>query len=227
MSGLDITVTDSWRAAFPDGAVAVLALDGVTNPAAASALDTIKADLEAELRERYGSLTRPELRALPVLGAYATYYRRFDKTYHVQLQLESVALKGKPIASVSALVETMFMAELKNHLLTAVHDLDAVEPALRIEHAEEPTPYTLITGQEGALRPGDMYMADAKGVICSIIYGQDARTRATDSTTSALYVTYVPPGVDPAVVDTHLDDITRYAGLVSPGLSVLDRRVFR
>lgn len=222
---LDIVATDEWHAAFPGGAVAVLAVDGVANPASHPALDAEKAALETDLRERYAGYTRPDLRSLPALGAYSTYYRRFDKTYHVQLQLESVVLKGKPIGSVSALVETMFMAELKNHLLTAVHDLATIIPPLRIDYADEPTSYTLFTGQEGALRPGDMYMADAQGVICSIIYGQDARTRVTTETTSALFVVYAPPGINAAVIDEHLDDITRYACLVSSTSTVVERRV--
>ncbi len=64
--------------------------------------------------------------ALPGWGplpAYASYYRAFDKTYHVLGQLKSVAVKGKAIPSVAALVEAMFIAELHNGLLTAGHDL--------------------------------------------------------------------------------------------------------
>lgn len=222
-----MVVTPEWYTSFPGGAVAVLALDGVTNTSNNPALDEEKGGLETDLRQRFGHLTRPELRSQPALGAYSSYYRRFDKTYHVQLQLESVVLKGKPIGSVTALVETMFMAELKNHLLTAVHDLATVEPPLRIDYAAEPTPYTLFTGQEGALRPGDMYMADAQGVICSIIYGQDLRTRVMPETTSALFVTYVPPGIELALVEQHQDDLTRYARLVSPAATVVGSRIVR
>lgn len=219
-----VAATNEWHAAFPGGAVAVLALDGVANPSNHAALDAEKATLESDLRERYGGMTRADLRALPVLGAYAAYYRRFDKTYHVQLQLESVVLKSKPIGSVSALVETMFMAEMKNHLLTAVHDLATIEGPLCVDYAAEPAQYTLANGNEGALRPGDMYMADALGPICSIIYGQDQRTRVTPATRSALFVVYAPPGIARSAIDGHLDDITRYVRIVSPGALVVERR---
>jgi len=37
----------------------------------------------------------------PILKAYQEYYRRFKKTYHVQLQLESLLFKGKSIPSVA------------------------------------------------------------------------------------------------------------------------------
>ena len=69
---------------------------------------------------------RPALLSHPVLQAYDAYYRQFKKTYHVQLQLESILFKGKSIPSVAALVEAMFMAEMNDLLLTAGHDLDAL-----------------------------------------------------------------------------------------------------
>ena len=66
-------------------------------------------------------------------GAYRDYYKRFDKTYHVQLQLESLLFKGKSIPSVAGLVDAMFMAEMKDWLLTAGHDLDSLQLPLRLE----------------------------------------------------------------------------------------------
>jgi len=48
-------------------------------------------------------------------------------------QRESFALKGKPIARRAALAEAMFMAELKNLILTAGHDIDAIVPPVRVD----------------------------------------------------------------------------------------------
>jgi DNA/RNA-binding domain of Phe-tRNA-synthetase-like protein len=217
---LSVTFTDAWHAAFPGGSIGLLALHALTNPASHPALDTAKAELEAQLRERYAGYTRPDLRALPVLHVYDRYYRRYNKTYHVQLQLESVALKGKPIGSVATLVEAMFMGELRHHLLTAVHDLATIAAPLTVDVARDPLPYTLANGRDGQLQPGDMYMADADGVICSIIYGQDARTRVTPETTSALFVVYAPPGIEPTLIDQHFSDITAWVRLVDPAASV-------
>jgi DNA/RNA-binding domain of Phe-tRNA-synthetase-like protein len=217
MIGLaDVTSTTAWSDAFPGASIGLLVMRDLSNPASHPALDARKVALAAELRARFDGYTRSDLRVLPVLHVYDRYYRRFGKTYHVQLQLESVALKGKPIGSVASLVEAMFMAELNNHLLTAVHDLDALVAPLRVDVAREPLPYTLANGKEGALQPGDMYMSDGSGVICSIIYGQDARTRVTPATRSALFVVYAPPGIDPGLVSAHLEDIAALVRLVSP-----------
>jgi DNA/RNA-binding domain of Phe-tRNA-synthetase-like protein len=223
---VEITETDRWRAAFPGGSVGVLILGNVTNPSGHDGLNERKAALEQELRDRYGGMTRPELRELPVLRAYADYYRRFDKTYHVQLQLESVVLKGKPIPSVAALVEAMFMAELKNQLLTAGHDLAAVVPPVTIDVATEPTMYTLANGKPGELKVGDMVMRDAEGVICSVIYGQDQRTRLTPATGDAMFVVYAPAGIDLDAVRAHMDDITDYVRLFAPSAAVHRRDVY-
>ena len=104
-------VTDAWRAAWPGAAAGVLAMRDVANPAGHPALERRVAEREAALRARFGGADRAALRALPRLQAYAAYYKRWGKTYHVQLQLESVALKGKPITRASALVSAMVASE--------------------------------------------------------------------------------------------------------------------
>lgn len=222
---VQVIVTDGWRATFPGASVGLLEMRGVSNPADSAALNSRKVALESELRDRFGGMTRAELRDLPVLAAYAAYYRRFDKTYHVQLQLESVALKGKPIPSVAALVEAMFVSELTSQLLTAGHDLDTIVAPITLDAATEPLPYTLANGKDGELRPGDMFMSDAEGVICSILYGQDARTRLTDETRNAFFVVYAPAGIAPALVETHLRDIAANINLFAPDATVAELRI--
>src|SRR4029453_18871668 len=97
---------------------------GARNPETSDELEQGKRDLERRLREQ---LPRSE----HVLHAYVDYYRAHGKTYHVKAQWESVAVKGKPIPRRAALVEAMFMAELKNLVLTAGHDLAAVRLPIR------------------------------------------------------------------------------------------------
>ena len=62
-----------------------------------------KRETEARLRERYQGFTRQEFLTLPVMAAYAQYYKRFNKTYHVLLQVEAIILKGKHLPNVSPL----------------------------------------------------------------------------------------------------------------------------
>src|SRR5687768_5317951 len=100
-----LVVTDGWKIAYPGAAAGVLVMENVANLASHPGLDERKTTLTARLRERYGSLTRADLVALPTVQPYVDYYKRFKKTYHVQLQLESVVLKGKALPRVATLVE--------------------------------------------------------------------------------------------------------------------------
>ena len=160
-----LTVSDAWKAAFPGAAVGILAMRNVANPEHDAELERRKEELESQLRTRFAGSNRASLLALPTLQAYDAYLSRFKKTYHVQLQLESVAFKGKPIPRVAALVEAMFMAELKNLLLTAGHDLDAVQPPVRLNVSNGSERYIMLNGREQVLKPGDMLIADAQGVV--------------------------------------------------------------
>ena len=177
-------------------------------------MDLVKEDLEAQIRARFA--TKEDLRALDRLQAYRAYYKRFKKTYHVQLQLESIAFKGKSIPRVAALVEAMFAAELKNQLLTAGHDLDVVEPPVKLDVARGSEFYTRINGQEQQLKAGDMYIADTKGVLSAVIYGPDQRTQIRPATRRALFTVYAPPGIEAEAVWQHLRDIEAYARMIAP-----------
>ena len=210
------TVSEAWKKAYPGAAVGVLAMGNVVNPKSHPALDKRKEELETQLRARFSGYDRAALKALPTIQAYNAYYKRFKKSYHVQLQLESVALKGKSIPRVAALVEAMFVAELKNLLLTAGHDLEAVQMPVGIDVAKGTESYIRLSGQEQQLKAGDMMIADAQGVISSVIYGPDRRARITSETRQVLFTVYAPPGIGEQAVYDHLQDIQANVLVVAP-----------
>ena len=166
------------------------------------------------------------MKGLPVLEAYNAYYMKFKKTYHVQLQLESVVFQGKSIPRVSSLVEAMFVAELKNLLLTAGHDLAAVHKPVGVDVAEGSGRYIRLNGQEQQLKPGDMMIADAEGIISSVLYGPDQRTRITAETQQVLFTVYAPPGIGEEAVQQHLEDIRDNVLLVAPQAKVEALKVY-
>jgi DNA/RNA-binding domain of Phe-tRNA-synthetase-like protein len=212
-----IQLSEGWRAAYPGASVGILAMRGAANPEASPLLERRRAEVEAELRSRYSGLDRPQLKAIPVLQTYGSYYKRFGKTYHLQLQLESVVLKNRPVPAAAALVEAMFMAELESLLLTAGHDLDALRGELTAEVASGEETYTLLGGQQQQLKPGDMFIRDREGVLSSVLYGPDQRTRLTSGTTGALFTVYVPAGIERRAVEEHLARIRAYVLLAAPG----------
>jgi DNA/RNA-binding domain of Phe-tRNA-synthetase-like protein len=219
-------VSPAWKSGFPDAHVGVLVLRDVVNPAQLPELEKRKADIEEQIRSRFSGQDRAVLAGHPVLQAYNTYYKRFKKTYHVQLQLESIAWKGKAIPSVSALVEAMFMAEMKNLLLTAGHDLDTLRLPLTLDVSKGTETYTLMRGQEQDLKPGDMMIRDQSGVISSIIYGPDQRTQITSVTCNVVFTVYAPAGIDEQAVEEHLGDMREYVLSIAPQAQVEQLQVY-
>ncbi|CAG0936674.1 hypothetical protein TFLX_05557 [Thermoflexales bacterium] len=221
-----LQVSDRWKAAFPNAQVGVLVMRDVVNPSTHPALDQRKSALEQELRARYSSQDRAALAQLPVLQAYTAYYRRFKKTYHVQLQLESIVFKDKALPRVAALVEAMFMAEIKNLLLTAGHDLDALQLPLLLDVAQGEERYPLLRGQEQVLKAGDMFIRDGAGVISSILYGPDQRTAIHAQTRHVVFTVYAPDGIAAETVLDHLQDLQQNVLLIAPNAQVELLQVF-
>lgn len=212
--------SSEWKKTYPGASVGVLILQGVENPKGHHELDRMKGDLEERLRSRYASEDRRNLREIPTLAAYHSYYQKFGKTYHVQHQLESVVFKGKGIPSVAGLVEAMFMAELSNLLLTAGHDLKVVEPPLRIDVAMGNETYLRLNGVEQRLKTGDMMISDQVSILSCILYGPDQRTRIRSDTRQAVFTVYAPPGIPPRDVHHHLEDIRDNVKVIAPGAKV-------
>ncbi|HEX2979981.1 MAG TPA: hypothetical protein VHO48_06940 [Anaerolineaceae bacterium] len=110
----------------------------------------------------------------------------------------------------------MFIAELKNQLITAGHDLDALRLPLTLDVARGDEIYTLMRGVDEQLKAGDMYIRDQEAVISSIIYGPDQRTQICSETRRVLFTVYAPAGVSSEAVRCHLEDIRADVELVSP-----------
>lgn len=213
---LSISVTDVWRELYPGGIIGLLELSGVENVATSTRLDEAKRQMESRLRQRYAGFTRPDFLSLPVMAAYERYYRGFDKTYHVLLQVESIVLKGKSLPNVSPLVDANFMAEVETLVLTAGHDVARLKEDIMMDVSHPGERMVQMNGTDKAILAGDMVMRDALGICCSILYGQDNRSPITEETSSVLYVAYAPPGVGAAAVEAQLRQIEAYVRLFAP-----------
>lgn len=211
-----IDISDSWLSTHPGAALGVLSMRDVQTIGDYAQFSQKKKDLVDELRERYQGKDRSEIIKVPEMHAYASYYKRFKKTYHLLLQLESITHKNKSIPQGPLLVQSMFMAELNSLLLTAGHDLDQVRGQIRLDSSSGEETYTLLRNEEVNCKSGDMVMSDELGVFCSVIYGQDLRTRITKRTKNVLYAVYVPPGIAAEVIEKHLGDLEGNIHLISP-----------
>jgi DNA/RNA-binding domain of Phe-tRNA-synthetase-like protein len=222
---LTIAAAPEWKSVYPGAQIGILEIAGVDNTLRSELLEAEKRAVEARLQAHYSGYSRRDFLALPVMAAYERYYKRFDKTYHVLLQLESVVLKGKNLPEVSPLVDANFAAELDTLVLTASHDVALSQPPLLIDVSYLGDEFIRMNGIPKQLPPGDMVMRDSQGVICTILYGQDNLSPITASTTHALYVAYAPPRVGVENVQAQLDAIEKNIRLFSANCQLVQKLV--
>jgi DNA/RNA-binding domain of Phe-tRNA-synthetase-like protein len=192
-----------------DCSLGLLIMEGVKNTAYNDCFAAIKHNLGSSLRGKYGQAARSELKALYPMDIYVSYYKQFGYTCHILPQLESF-IKGETVPDGLPLVEAMFMAELKNMLLTAGHDLDKIKGSLRFIVTTGQESYTSISGKDVTAVPGDFALSDQESVISSILRGPDLRTAITEQTSRVLYTVYAPSGVKQQLIFQHLNDIESF-----------------
>jgi DNA/RNA-binding domain of Phe-tRNA-synthetase-like protein len=215
-----LEITPAWKSAFPGAHVGVLVMRNASNPAHHIELEKRKTELEEHLRKQFAGQDRVAIANHPILKIYGEYYKSFKKTYQVQLQIESIVLKGKSIPSVAALVESMFMAEVKNMLLTAGHDLDMLQLPLMLDVTTGNESYVLLRGENQVVKAGDMMISDQIGIISNVIYGPDQRTQITESTRNVVFTVYTPAGIEEQTITRHLEDISDYVLVIAPQAQV-------
>uniref|UniRef100_UPI003563B9C4 hypothetical protein n=1 Tax=Lutispora sp. TaxID=2828727 RepID=UPI003563B9C4 len=148
--------------------IGILVMENVKNESSEDKLMFVRQELEGTIRTKYGQATRKNLKAFHPIDTYTSYYKKFGYNYHVLPQLESV-IKGKPILGRLPLVEAMFMAELKNMLLTSGHDLNKIKAPLTLTVSTGNERYTAMNGKDVTTISGDFMIADQEAVISSIL----------------------------------------------------------
>ena len=215
-----INITPMARSVYPDTKFGAMVVKGISLSAGRAVMDNIVAEEIEAIKSKYPDYERKAALTTEPLRHYVSYYKQFKKSYHVLGQLESVLLKGKSIPPVGAPIEAMFLAEVKNLLLTAGHDSDLIEGALTVDAALESLSYKGLSGQEQNLVNNDLYLADEKGVVSSILGGPDYRTRITESTKNALYFVYGAGGMTESLIRAHLETIFSYLSQAIQGVEI-------
>lgn len=221
-----IEISANWKLSHPGAALGILSLRSVQAQEKSTALENKRVALERQLRDRYKGMDRQEILESTEMAAYAAYYKRFKKTYHLLLQLESIAQKDKPVPQTVAIVQAMFMAELNSFLLTAGHDLDQIQGSIKLDASNGQEIYSLLRGENVTCKSGDMVMSDSQSVFCSVIYGQDQRTRITQNTDNVLFAVYIPPGISAKAIEGHLSDLEENVNLITPLARIDFRHIY-
>ena len=171
-------------------------------------LEKAKRLLEEKIRETYPSPVDDD-----VIQCYADYYGKWGKTYHIEFQVKSIK-KGRGFPNVSTHVDSMFMAELENRILTSGHDADTVQGNLIYDLADNGEEYIKLNGKKQVLLKNDIVLRDEEGVLASILFGPAARTSINMETVNPLFFAWCPIGITPEAVEAHLSTIQSYIEIV-------------
>ncbi|MBP2630190.1 MAG: hypothetical protein H6Q70_818 [Firmicutes bacterium] len=220
-----VIIKDRWKMQYPGASVGIMIVNDVCNPKHSDALQRKKAELISELQSKF--TTKADLLADDSIQKYSAYYKQYKKTYHVAAQMESIIFKEKAIPCVAALVEAMFMAELKSGLLTAGHDARKLKMPLIISSAKGDEKYIGISGKEQGVKADDMMIQDDIGIISSILYGPDNRTRITESTTTCIFAVYAPAGIGKYLIEEHFNEIIANIRLFAPNIVVESCEIYQ
>src|SRR3972149_5390693 len=162
---MEIELTPAFREAFPDGIFGALVARHCPNRVRPAAIGPPQRAVEPRLRERFPD---DSTAGDPVALAYPVCFRRYGARYPVVHQARTIIV-GRAIDSPSALVEVMFTAEVDSLVLTSGHDLDALAGPPWGDVAPGGDVYTKLSGKEQALKPGDMVVRDAEGVMACVL----------------------------------------------------------
>ena len=223
---IEVMFSEELKNKYSNAAVGILLIEDIKNSDPHKYLEKIKKETEEDIIRKYSELPRDELNKNPVFSAYRSYYRMFKKTYHLILQLESIAKKGRSFPAVNPLADSCFLAEMKTFVLTAGHDADLLDNKVLFDLSRDKDEFTQLNGKSIILKPNDIIMKSGCENVCSVIYGQDNSTLLSPATGNALYVSYAPEGVPEDAVMSNLELIESFVSLFSPGSQTAVKNIY-
>jgi DNA/RNA-binding domain of Phe-tRNA-synthetase-like protein len=201
---MKVTVSEDLSKYFPDLKVSTMEVRNLENKKLDEELEKEKRNIEVEIRSRSKEYLESD-----TIKEYNEFFKKFGKKYPIEYQIKSI-MEGKSFPSQYTVVESMFMAELKNMYLTAGHDLDLIDDSLNTMITKGDEDYTNISGKEMKLKAEDIITRDGTGIISSVLYGPDRRTMITEKTRNYLFFAYFPYGEEDSKIKNHFEDILRY-----------------
>lgn len=196
-----VSVRPELKIFYPGAIFGSLLVKNQKNMKSHDLLEEKKRLLEKEIREKY-----PDPKQDDVIQGYNDYYRKWGKTYPIEYQIKSLK-KGKRFPLVSVLVDCMFIAELGNKILTSGHDKDLIKGGLVFDLSDEGERYSMLNGKNQKLEKNDVVLRDDEGILASVLFGPARRTSIRSDTSYPLYFAWCPHGIEPIIVEKHLQDI--------------------
>ncbi len=200
---MQINLTESLKEKYPVSIFGNLIIRDVPNRKRDETLEERKRSLEREIKEKYADVDKDEM-----IHYYNTYFKMWKKTYPIEYQINTVKSGGK-FPQVSVVVDCMFIAELKNRILTSGHDLDEIKGDLTFDISRGGEQYLKLNGQKQELKRNDVILKDNEGILASILYGPARRTSISLKTKNALFFAWSPYAMDKEIIRSHLNEISQ------------------
>ncbi|MEM3693813.1 MAG: phenylalanine--tRNA ligase beta subunit-related protein [Candidatus Bathyarchaeia archaeon] len=196
---MKIELKPELKTAYPEATFGSLIVSNVLNMKKHDRLEERKREFEREIREI-------DLEKDNIIKRYNAYFRSWGKTYPIEFQIKTIKNGGR-FPQVSVLVDSMFIAELKNRILTSGHDLDSIQGNLAFEVSRGGEKYVMLNGKEQGLKKNDIILKDEDGILASVLYGPARRTSISLETKNVLYIAWCPYRVDEELIEEHLNSI--------------------
>ena len=198
---MQINLTEGLKEKYPVSIFGNLIIRDVPNRKRDETLEERKRSLENEIKENYADVDKDSM-----IRYYNTYFKMWKKTYPIEYQINTVKGGGK-FPQVSVVVDCMFLAELKNRILTSGHDLDEIKGDLTFDISQGGEQYLKLNGQKQVLKKNDVVLKDNKGILASILFGPARRTSISLKTKNALFFAWCPYTIDEEIIRSHLNQI--------------------
>lgn len=217
---MKVNVSNDLADYFPHLKVATMEVRNLENKKLDEALEKEKRRIESDIRDNSKDFLESD-----IIKKYNEFFKKFGKKYPIEYQIKSI-IEGKIFPSQYTVVESMFMAELKNMYLTAGHDLDLVRGNLNTKITKGNEFYANISGKEMKLKTEDIITEDESGIISSVLYGPDRRTIITEKTRNYLFFAYFPYGEADINIRNHFEDIISYIQIFDTGFDRSDVEIY-
>ncbi|MFX0086953.1 MAG: phenylalanine--tRNA ligase beta subunit-related protein [Candidatus Hodarchaeota archaeon] len=196
-----INLTHNLKKNYPSSNFGSLIIRDVQNRKRNETLEERKRDLEKKIIKSIGEVDKDSM-----IIYYNNYFKIWKKIYPIEYQIKTIK-NGGNLPQVSVLVDSMFISELKNKILTSGHDLDAIQGDLTFDVSKGGEKYLQLNGRERKLKKNDIVLKDNEGVLASILYGPTKRTSISLKTENTLYLAWCPYSMDEQLILDHLNAI--------------------
>ncbi len=198
---MQINLTHDLKENYPSSIFGSLIIRSVQNRKSNETLEERKRDLEKKIRKSLVEVDKDSM-----IIYYTNYFKIWKKAYPIEYQIKTIK-NGGNFPRVSVLVDSMFISELKNKILTSGHDLDAIHGDLTFDVSKGGEKYLQLNGKEKNLKKNDVVLKDNEGILASILYGPTKRTSISLKTENALYFAWCPYSMDEQFIRNHLNTI--------------------